>query len=108
MFATINDIILRLFMYWNYRVIEKAVNMVEEGYEYCTTSYTINEVYYDEDGSITMWSAEPISPYGQGCIKDLEVDIKFMFEACSKPILKESDLPDSGEYLSGLLKENGL
>lgn len=95
-------------MYWNYRVIEKAVNMVEEGYEYCTTSYTINEVYYDEDGSITMWSAEPIAGYGEGDWRDLKADLEYMLEACSKPILKESDLPDRCEYLSGLLKENGL
>lgn len=46
--------------------------------------------------------------YGEGCVKDLEVDIKFMLEACSKPILKESDLPASGEYLSGVLHSNGL
>ena len=103
--------------YWNYRVVEKNItNKIDCSgasrnagiIEYDTTTYSIHEVYYDEDDNITMWSAESISPYGEGCLKDLEVDIKFMFEACSKPILKESDLPDSGEYLSGLLKENGL
>ena len=96
--------------YWNYRVVEKDItNKVDcSEIEYDTTSYEVHEVYYDEDGSITMWSAEPIAPYGEGCLKDLEVDIKFMLDACSKPILKESDLPDSGEYLSKLLKENGL
>lgn len=96
--------------YWNYRVIEKNItNKVDcSSIEYDTTTYEIHEVYYDEGGNITMWSAESISPYGEGCVKDLEVDIKFMLEACSKPILKESDLPDSSEYLSGLLKENGL
>ena len=96
--------------YWNYRVVEKdSTNKVDcSEIEYDTTSYEVHEVYYDEDGSITMWSAEPIAPYGEGCLKDLEVDIKFMLDACSKPILKESDLPDSGEYLSKLLKENGL
>ena len=94
--------------YWNYRVVEKVLSKHEHDTSYDTTVYEVHEVYYDEDDNITMWSAEPISPYGEGCIKDLEVDIKFMLEACSKPILKESDLPDSGEYLSGLLKENGL
>lgn len=96
--------------YWNYRVVEKNItNKIDcSNIEYDTTSYEIHEVYYDEDDNITMWSAESISPYGEGCLKDLEVDIKFMFEACSKPILKESDLPDSSEYLSKLLKENGL
>jgi len=88
--------------YWNYRVVEK------------NTSYSIHEIYYDEDGNITMWSAESIIAYGEGCVKDLKADLEYMLEACSKPILKESDLPDSGEYLSvmlhsnGLLKENGL
>lgn len=96
--------------YWNYRVVEKnTTNKIDfSNIEYDTTTYRVHEVYYDEDDNITMWSAESISPYGEGCVKDLEVDIKFMLEACSKPILKESDLPDSGEYLSGLLKENGL
>lgn len=96
--------------YWNYRVVEKGVTEKVDcsDMEYDNTSYSIHEIYYDEDGNITMWSAESIIPYGEGCVKDLEVDIKFMLEACSKPILKESDLPDSGEYLSGLLKENGL
>lgn len=96
--------------YWNYRVVEKNItNKIDcSEIEYDTTTYGVHEVYYDEDDNITMWSAESISPYGEGCLKDLEVDIKFMFEACSKPILKESDLPDSSKYLSGLLKENGL
>ena len=96
--------------YWNYRVVEKdgTYKIDCSKMEYEDVSYSIHEVYYDEDGNITMWSAESISPYGEGCVKDLEVDIKFMLEACSKPILKESDLPDSGEYLSKLLKENGL
>lgn len=96
--------------YWNYRVVEKDVTYKIDcsQMEYENVSYSIHEIYYDEDGNITMWSAEPIIPYGEGCLKDLEVDIKFMLEACSKPILKESDLPDSSEYLSKLLKENGL
>lgn len=96
--------------YWNYRVVEKNIKYKIDcsQMEYENVSYSIHEVYYDEDGGITMWSAESVSPYGEVCVKDLEADIKFMLEACSKPILKESDLPDSGEYLSGLLKENGL
>ena len=96
--------------YWNYRVVEKNIkNKIDRSeIEYDTTTYGVHEVYYDEDDNITMWSAESISPYGEGCLKDLEVDIKFMFEACSKPILRESDLPDSSEYLSRLLKENKL
>lgn len=95
--------------YWNYRVVEKdvAYKIDCSEMEYENVSYSIHEVYYDEDGNITMWSAESISPCGEGCVKDLEHDLKFMFEACSKPVLKESDLPSSSEYLSGLLKENG-
>lgn len=96
--------------YWNYRVVEKNItNKIDcSEMEYGNTCYSIHEVYYDEEDNITMWSAESIIPYGESCVKDLEVDIKSMFEACSKPILRESDLPDSGEYLSGLLKESGL
>lgn len=96
--------------YWNYRVVEKnIINKIDcSDIEYDTTTYSIHEVYYDEDGNITMWSSESISPYGEGCLKDLEVDIKFMLEACSKQILKETDMPNSGEHLSKLLKDNGL
>ena len=83
--------------YWNYRVVEKnTTNKIDcSDIEYDTTVYEVHEVYYDEDDNITMWSSESISPYGEGCVKDLEVDIKFMLEACSKPILMEYDLPDS-------------
>lgn len=96
--------------YWNYRVVEKNItNKIDcSEMEYENVSYSIHEVYYDEDGNITMWSAESISPYGEGCVKDLKADLEHMLEACSKPILKESDLPDSGEYLSGMLHSNGL
>lgn len=80
--------------YWNYRVVEKDVtNKIDcSEMEYDITVYEVHEVYYDEDDNITMWSAESIIPYGESCVKDLEVDIKFMLEACSKPILKIRDL----------------
>lgn len=100
--------------YWNYRVIEKSIIDCSGAsrnagiIEYDTTTYSIHEVYYDEDDNVTMWSAEPIAGYGEGDWRDLKADLEYMLEACSKPILKESDLPDSGEYLSSLLKENGL
>ena len=96
--------------YWNYRVVEKDVTYKIDcsEMEYENVSYSIHEIYYDEEGNITMWSAESIAGYGEACVKDLKADLEYMLEACSKPILKESDLPDSGEYLSGMLKENGL
>ena len=86
-------------MSWNYRVVEKSITYKVDCSDitYDTTTYEIHEVYYDKDGNITMWSAEAITPYGEGHIKDLEVDIKFMLEACSKPVLKESDLPKCEE-----------
>lgn len=96
--------------YWNYRVVEKNIKDKIDCSEivYDNTSYSIHEIYYDEDGNITMWSAESIAGYSEGDWRDLKADLEHMLEACSKPILKESDLPDSSEYLSGLLKENGL
>lgn len=96
--------------YWNYRVVEKnTTNKIDcSNTEYDTTVYEVHEVYYDEDDNITMWSAEPIAGYGEGDYRDLKADLEYMLEACSKPILKESDLPDSGEYFSGVLHSNGL
>lgn len=81
-------------MNWNYRVVEKNISDKVDCSDitYDITTYEIHEIYYDKDGNIIMWSEEAISPYGEGYIKNLEVDIKFMLEACSKPTLKESDL----------------
>lgn len=80
--------------YWNYRVVEKnTTNKIDcSEIVYDNTSYSIHEIYYDEDDNITMCSAESIAGYGESCVKDLEVDLKFMVEACNKPVLNIKDL----------------
>ena len=94
--------------YWNYRVVEKDVtNKVKRSeMDYENVYYELHEVYYDDDHNVTFWSDTSTCPFGD--LEDLKADLEYMLEACSKPILKESDLPDSGDYFSSLLKENGL
>lgn len=92
--------------YWNYRVVKKDVTdkikCSEMDYE--SVYYEIHEIYYDDNHNVTFWSDTSTCPYGD--LEDLKADLEYMLEACSKPILKEYDLPDSGEYFSKLLKEN--
>ena len=48
-------------MIWNYRVTHRPVTAPLEG-------YMIREVYYDDAGSVALYSKDPITAYG--CIPD--------------------------------------
>lgn len=81
-------------MSWNYRVIEKDGFLPRELQTYKNekvTFYEIHEVYYDNEGNITMFSADPISPYGDD-LDDLAKDLEKIKEALKKPVLKYSDI----------------
>lgn len=43
-------------MSWNYRVTYRGKNAME--------GYAIREVYYDEDGEITLYAKNPCEPFG--------------------------------------------
>ena len=87
--------------YWNYRVVEKYNHVFKE------VDVELHEVYYDKDGIIQMWSENPVSPSGVS-LEDLKEDITNMIEALDKPILKESELPSSEDFLKQLMSENEL
>ena len=78
-------------MTWDYRV-------VREPYEHQdgTTEdvLTVREVYYDGDGAIDAWSAEPSSPTG-ATLDELAQDLEWFSAALNKPILDAADLPHS-------------
>jgi hypothetical protein len=80
-------------MSWNYRVVEKEVKYEPTvGKVVIDTYYQIHEVYYDEDGSITMYSKDAITPFGEDSVDSLQSDLYKMQEAFNKPILLEKDL----------------
>jgi hypothetical protein len=68
---------------WNYRVIKSVIN----GAEYLG----VYEVYYNENGEITMHSQEPSTPYGED-IGELRSDLKYMMAALEKPVLVASKI----------------
>jgi hypothetical protein len=70
-------------MSWNYRVIRKTTHMGSRAYY----SYSIYEVYYDENNRVTATSEEPIYPSGETVI-ELMHDIYAMFRAFTQPILE--------------------
>jgi hypothetical protein len=66
-------------MSWNYRVMT-----LDNG-----KSYGIHEVYYKEDGTLSMYS-DSIDPYGES-IEELENDLKLMLKAFKKDVLTPED-----------------
>jgi len=70
-------------MSWNYRVVKRTTI---EG-----DSFEINEVYYNDDGSIRMMSEKGMIPYGNN--KDeLVQDLAMMAGAFDLPTLVEDEI----------------
>ncbi len=67
---------------WNYRVIHKYHEEDE------THTYHIHEVFYDENGSIEMWTESAVKPFGE-TPSELREDIRYFIKAFQKPILIE-------------------
>lgn len=67
-------------MTWNYRVMT-----MNNG-----ATYTIHEVYYDEEGKPRSYTVDPIDPCGES-LKDLKTELSWMRKALSKPILTPDD-----------------
>jgi hypothetical protein len=76
-------------MSWNYRLVQRDyVNEIE---------VQIHEVYYNKDGTISMYTQSPISPSGYGetlddAVTSLKNDINLMRAAFNKPVLTQEDL----------------
>jgi hypothetical protein len=76
-------------MSWNHRVIK------EEGEDL----FQIHEVYYDDEGNIVTWTAEPVAPCGES-LEILIKEIAMFLQAVDKPVLHvdgttlREDLPE--------------
>lgn len=85
---------------WNYRVVRKVHS---DG----TSMLGLHEAYYDDNGKvwgITNDPQEPVVEEKIGCapdlpgetVEDLKQVLKWMLEACEKPILDADSIPESG------------
>ena len=63
-------------MSWNYRVMKHTIAAPSNSNDW----FGIHEVYYDEDGAITMYSSDPMSPMGE-TEEELKSDIDKMMDA---------------------------
>ena len=68
---------------WNHRVIKRP-DSVDEWY------YCIHEVYYDEDGSVYLWTENGVRA-GSDSVEGVKEFLGLMLEACNKPVLVEQD-----------------
>lgn len=73
-------------MTWNYRVM--TLNRGE--------SYEIHEVYYNEEGRPSMYSANSVKPFGEN-IEDLTQNLQWMLKALQKSVLTPQDFPEPKE-----------
>lgn len=70
-------------MSWNYRIIKRTTTSPAG---YVEDYYAIYEVYYNREGDIRAWSAQPLSPHGTS-IQELRRDFELMRGAFYKPAL---------------------
>jgi hypothetical protein len=82
-------------MSWNYRVIMEEAS---DNKLFGEDSYTIREVFYDDDGEIEFWSDEGCSPYGN-TFQEVADDFDLMAAAFELPVLKIEKDEDGLEKL---------
>jgi hypothetical protein len=73
-------------MSWNYRVIRR----IEESHVSKQPVYCIATVFYDADGNITTFSADPAWPVGE-TPEELRHDIELMRQAFERPLVDERE-----------------
>lgn len=98
-------------MSWNTRIIRHHVIYEEEGNTVYDYYFTINEVYYDENGKIVGWSVEPIDVYFEDK-KWLKTVIKQIKDAEKRTVLdmeevggESSKLVETGKKLNYFKKK---
>jgi len=82
-------------MSWNYRVIMEEAS---DDKLFGEDSYTIREVFYDDDGEIEFWSDEGCAPYGN-TFQEVADDFDLMAAAFELPVLKIEKDEDGLEKL---------
>jgi len=70
-------------MTWNYRVV---MIPADEDVAFSSDTFSIREVFYDEEGAIEFWSEEDATALGE-TFEELCDDYDNMTEAFNKPIL---------------------
>jgi hypothetical protein len=70
-------------MSWNHRVMRQHFDSGE-------VHYGIREVFYDEDGTVKGWTAEPVDPHGES-VDGLRECLQRMLAALDKPVLDERE-----------------
>ena len=70
-------------MYWNYRIFK---TLEDYGNNHKSFLYSVHEVYYDDDGTISAWTEREISPYGE-TFDEISKSMEMMAIALSKPVL---------------------
>lgn len=74
-------------MSWNYRVIKhRKTSVDDEDY------YGLYEVFYDDLGNVSMYSAEPCR-FGSETLEGLAEVLKMAERALTDPVLNAKDLP---------------
>ena len=89
-------------MAWNYRVIYSPKN---EDLAWDTDTFSIREVFYNDDGDIEHWSDENAEPFG-ATFEELADDFDLMAEAFERPILMMITTDDGIEGLIELSDED--
>lgn len=91
-------------MHWNYRVIRKQYPLAkslcppgEEAFEY---SFSIHEVYYNEDGTITGVSVDGMAAAGDTEVELREAYVQ-MAEAFNAPTLIYEEIEFVDRYTPG-------
>lgn len=70
-------------MNWTYRIVCRETQWGEE--------FSIHEFYMTEDDEIWGWTENPESVYGD-TVDDVRQSLKWMLEACDKPIIEQTIL----------------
>jgi len=67
--------------------------------------YSIHEVYYDDDGDVTMYTENPIAAYGD-LPDELEWELQRHIDAFNKPILNLNHIDHLIKIKQQVRKEN--
>ena len=78
---------------WDYRVVRKESESMDLGGSYSYEWYSIQEVYYDEDGTPMAQTLD--LQVEQDTIAGMRTQLESMLRALDNPVLDESDIVDN-------------
>ena len=78
---------------WDYRVVRKESESMDLGGSYSYEWYSIQEVYYDEDGTPMAQTLD--LQVEQDTIAGMRTQLESMLKALDEPVLEESDIADN-------------